>query len=257
MTDSDTSKASAFEREGHKLNAPYRRYVGDLLARYATRNGSLEPPEAMAELVAVTGKSLSTVRNWLVYRQYLPDLESFAKIVLHWRIPATEVFPADLENILLSEPPHDTKPIASQGVAPPGAFDIRDAVMFSPFGNKDQSVVIKALSKYTDFPRSTMFVRMESADMEEKIRIGEIMLADCSDEQISRNGMYLLRYTGQSGAVHTCVRMVIVLAGQNLAKLVCLNPLFSSSDETVPLVDGQLPSHITILGRVAGLLHPT
>ncbi|RQP24524.1 hypothetical protein [Piscinibacter terrae] len=227
----------------------YREYLHDVLARYITGNGTAKQSAALSELVEVTGRSMSAARNWLVYRQHLPDIESVAKIVRHWNIPLSEVFPREL-------PAARAVGADEPGAAAPAPFDINDLSMFPLFGpHQDAAAMEKALAGYTEQPRTAMLVRMAWPDQEPLIRMGDLMLVDSSQEQISRNGMYLLRIIVARGAPFTCVRMAVLQPGLNTVKLVCTNPLYAASEESHVLEDGLLPPHIAVLARVVGVMN--
>jgi hypothetical protein len=227
-------------------DADFKQYIADTLYRYVTRDGIVDPVEAYREVEAVTGRSYGTVKNWLYYRVNLPDLESLARIVHHWQIPADTVLHPDI--VKLQEAPSGlTESDARPRLA------LKDQVLVSFYGTANHGVIDRALLKYTDHPRATMLVRQQSSDMQDEIRAGELMLIDAAVEQIDCSGLYLLRFAdGERDTM--CTRIVEVIAGQQAARLSCANPLMSGGTEIVRLKDGCLPEHITVLGRVVGVL---
>jgi hypothetical protein len=226
----------------------YRDYLHDVLTRYITVGGTVRQSAALGELVEVTGRSMSAARNWLVYRQHLPDIESVAKIVRHWNIPLGEVFPREL-------PAPRSESANGPGDAAAGPFDISDLSMFPLMRpHQDEAAMEGALAGYTEHPHTAMLVRMAWPDQEPLIRMGDLMLVDSSQEHISRSGLYLLRIIVAKGAPFTCVRMAVLQPGLNTVKLTCANPLYAASEESHVLEGGLLPPHITVLARIVGVM---
>ena len=226
----------------------YKDFVADLILRYITKGGSIEPSQAFQEVVAITDRSYGTVKNWIAYRNSYPDLESLARIVHHWQIPPEEIFDVTVEGPRASAANHATVPTTvSSG----------DQLLLPLYGQSNPKIFERALSLYTDHPQSLMLVRQQGVDMEDQVRAGEIMVVDASQEQIRNSGMYVLRYSTIDGSQSTCTRMVEVLVGQQSANISCSNARFFNTTETIPLVNGLLPSHIVVLGRVQGVLKPT
>jgi hypothetical protein len=219
----------------------YKDFIAELILRYITKGGAIKPAHAFHEVVGVTQRSYGTVKNWVIYRNSYPDLESLARIVHHWQIPPEEVF---------------LPGIATHTTVPP-TVSSGDQLLLPLYGQSNPKIFEAALSLYTDHPQSLMLVRQQGVDMEDEVRAGEIMVVDASQEQIRNSGMYVLRYSAIDGSQSTCTRMVEVLVGQQAASIRCSNARFFNTVETLPLANGLLPSHIVVLGRVQGVLKPT
>ena len=243
-------KASEVQKPGPSPDIPlsYKDFVAELLLRYITKGGVIEPSQAFHEVVAVTERSYGTVKNWVAYRNSYPDLESLARIVHHWQIPPEEIFGVTVEGPRSNAASHTIGPTTGS----PG-----DQLLVPLYGQSNPKIFERALSLYTDHPQSLMLVRQQGVDMEDQVRAGEIMVVDASQEQIRNSGMYVLRYSTIDGSQSTCTRMVEVLVGQQTANISCSNARFFNATETLPLVNGLLPSHIVVLGRVQGVLKPT
>lgn len=226
-------------------DAYYRHHVANVILRHVTKDGNREPAEAYRRVMAVTGRALGTVKNWLTYRTNFPDMASVARIVDRFSIPPEDFYPAHLQQLLSGVPEEAPSEGGLAGGEPP---------VLSPYRPGDPATVDRALSKYTDHPRSAVFYRQSGSDMLDQIRPGELMLVDPTCEQISGSGMYLLRFSPEGQAETTVVRMVDVLMGEPAVRLSCGSAMPPSSVETIPLVKGGLPPHITVLARVVGVL---
>ncbi len=234
-----SSQSSVGDRD-----AAYRNYVADAILRYATKGGSVDLPEAYRQIMAATGRAIATVKNWLTYRANFPDLPSVARIVEHYKIPPETFFPPNLEQLL-----------AGATLEPaPEPINPNDPPIISLYRPGDPVLVDKALARYTDHPRSAVFYRQSGSDMLDQVRPGELMLLDPTCEQITGSGMYLLRFSADGQPVKTAVRIVEVLMGEPAVRLSCGSAMPPSSVETIQLVQGALPSHVTVLARVIGVL---
>ncbi len=224
----------------------------DLILEYATKSSGIDNPEAYREVIRVTGKSLGTVRNWLSYRVNLPDMASMARIVQHWNIPPGALYPPHLGSLL-----------AGQRPAPPSKAELAVAsdetpeqLLISPYGVTDASNLDRAFSKYTERPRSAIWVRHDGSEVVDKVRPGELMLVDASCESLRDSGLYLLRFSVAGQAPKTSVRIVEMLMAEPAVRI-SSGTATATSAETLPLVNGTLPPHISVLGYVVGILRQT
>ena len=251
MSSNDSVKDDA---DSHAwANTGYKAYITDLLLQYVTANGAVDNAEAFRQVMAITDRAIGTVKNWLSYKINIPDLESLARIAHHWRIPPEEIFPPHLATLLGAGNSSASTPPPSLGKV----LADKDSLLVSLYAPSNPNNIDLALSRYTDQPKSTILYRQEGTDMQDAILPGELMLVDASCEQIRGSGIYLLKYFGGGDIENKCVRMVEMLVGQQSARLNCANRMLRNSGETVPLEGGNLPSHITVLGRVVGVLKQT
>lgn len=226
----------------------YRHYIADLIMSYASQNKELDNAETFRRVMAVTGRTLTTVKNWLHYKTNLPDLASISRMVQHWHIPPRQIF---------------AQPVEEVGAMASTRWTARESLPFaeptsqllvSPYRQRDHSQLDRALIKYTDHPRATLLVRYDSSDMLDEIRPGELMLADPTFEEINGSGLYLLRFNGLAGRQITCVRHVDVLLGERAVRLSCGAALPNAVTETVSLEHEALPPHITVLAKIVAVL---
>ena len=223
--------------------AAYRQFIADLILQHVTKRGQLDNPEAYKQVMQATGRTLGTVKNWLTYRANFPDLASLARIVLRWQIAPAEVFPLHLEPLLAGLPAEDV----------PQAFSSWSA-SHVPLPLHDPSKLDQALLKYTSHPRSLVYVRQSGIDMLDQIRPDELMLIDPTCEEIRAAGMYMLKFSRPGEAEITCVRNVERSMGDPTVRLSKGTASSPADAEIVPLHQGALPSHITVLGQVVAVL---
>jgi hypothetical protein len=245
----DATQAAVTSASMPDKESAYRHYLADTILEYITDQGAIDGPEAYRQVIAVTGRQLSTVKNWLSYRTNLPDLASLARIVEHWAIPTTAIFPPQLSLLLSGVTMSDASAIET----PRGSF--ADHVLVPLYGAGDAAMIDRALAKYTDHPKSALLVRHEGSDMLDEIRPGELMLVDTTLEQIRGSGIYLLKFA-VGGEQATCVRHVDLLMGEPAVRIRGGSASPATSAETLPLVEGVL-REVTVLGRVVGVLRQT
>ena len=232
-------------------DGPYRRYVAEVILSYASQNGTLRNTDAYRQIMAVTDRSQGAVKNWLTYRNNFPDMASVARVFHHWKIPADALFPSNLEALLAGNP------------NAPSTFDLGRNVQ-----KLDQLVIPlrdfssaqglnEAFARYGADPKGTVFIRHDGIEMLDQIRPGELLLVDPSCEQIRRNGMFLLRLSTEGQPDKNCVRFVEMLMGESAIRLSCGSAMPLTSVETIPLIVGNLPAHIAVLGRVVAVLRQT
>lgn len=239
----DDARPAAIDTE-----SAYRNYVAEVILEYASANRTLDNPEAYRRVMAITGRTLGTVKNWLWYRTNLPDLASLARLVEHWNIPPTSIFPGQLRT-LLSGVPLDASSHSFETAAHPGA----DHVFLSLHGHGDNDRVDQALSKYTEYPQLAVLLRQESSDMLDDIRPGELMLVDTGCELIRGSGIYLLRFDNLEHEPRTHARFVEVLLSRPVARIRGGSASASNGSEEIPISGGEMPG-VTVLGRVVGVL---
>lgn len=237
---------------GKGRDDPYRHYLADLILSYATRNGALDKVEAYKQVMAVTSRSIVTIRSWLSLRTSIPDAPSLARIVNHWNIPPGSVFPSNLDALLQGDDSSDLKRVEDdERLRTVGD----DHVLVPLYGAGDPANLDRALSKYTDHPRSTIFFRYDGSEMLDQIRPGELVLVDASSEHISRGGLYLLKFAPPGQRPRVIARFVEILVGEPAVRLSHGSMVGGASAEVVPLRDdGQLPPSVTVLGRIVGVL---
>ena len=227
----------------------YRNYIADLIMEYVTEHGALHSnPEAYRRVIAVTGRSLGTVKQWLAYRAVSPDIVSLARIVKHWRIPPAAVYPPHLASLLGQS---GLEEITQQRVRSNDSLAAYSVM--SLLEPSDVATVERALSVYTDRPSSTLLMRQVDSEMADEIRPGELMLVDTSVEQIEGSGIYVLRLAAAGGQEVKCVRKVERLVSEPTVRLRCGSAMANAEVETVPIKDGIVPG-VTVLARVLGVL---
>jgi hypothetical protein len=69
--------------------------------------------------------------------------------------------------------------------------------------------------------------------------------------------MYLLKFNAFGDKGTRCIRRVDLHLGELAVRLTCGSAAGSRSVETIPLDQGNLPAHITVLGRVVAILRQT
>jgi hypothetical protein len=227
-------------------DAAYRQHIAAVLLAYTTRNGQVPTTEAYRQIIDVALRSMGTVKNWIAYRVNFPDLASLARIVDRWKIPPELIFPPNLGNLLAGE----THEVERHG----GLSASADHILVPLVGLSDPTALEQALSSYTRNPQTAVFVRQDSSEMLDEIRPGELMLVDPTCEQVRGSGLYFLRIAVAGQPDKTCTRHVDMLMGEPAVRLRSGSASAVASAETLPLVGGGLPAHITILGKVIGVL---
>jgi hypothetical protein len=244
-----SAKEDETARTSADVDEAYRNYIADLVMEYATERGVLNNnPEAYRRVMAVTGRTLGTVKNWLAYRTNAPDLASLARIVEHWKIPPQAVYPQQLP-MLLGTVDDSVATLQTENIA----GNLGEHVLISFHGRTDAETIDKALSKYTDQPRSALLVRQVGSDMIDEIRPGELMLVDSAQESINGSGIYVLRISSKGSNDTVCVRFVERLLGEPNVRLRGGSASPAASVETLPLIEGVIPG-VTVLARVLGVL---
>jgi len=229
-------------------DAVFRDYIADLITPYITEQGKVGITTAYRQVSEVTHRTLSTVKNWLSYRTTLVDAASLARIVKHWHIPAEAVFPPHLA----ADPSFfDLQPGDQSARSAIAGFDGADDLVV-PLFYPSLTKLEKAFAKYSESPRSMIWVRYDGPEWPNVIRTGELMAVDPTCEQIRGSGRYLLRVSipGQADAI--CLRKVDFMLGQAAVRL--SDGSDESSYETLPLQDGNLPPNITVLAKVTAVV---
>lgn len=223
----------------------YRQRVAQLILQYVQRDGESES-SAYHQLMEVTGRGYSTIRNWLRYHLALPDLEAMAKIVDHWNIPAEKVFGA-----------WKASPGGTAAKVPAGSLVLEDpdshgALMLplSTTGSGEERRI--ALRRYSSAPDHLILMAYDGADCPGVIENGEFMLVDTSCEAVGESGVYVLTWNSSS-KLHT--RIVHPLLGKPMAMITALSERLAPAAEEVPLNDGVLADGaVRVFGRVVGVL---
>ncbi len=224
-----------------------RHHVANVVMAHATRNHSLASPKAIAEICRVTGRANSTVKAWFHFRTTYPDFPALARIIAHWNIPREQILPDELSALLSG----GQDPTSEATWRPIG-----EVATYSFYSPNDAPMLDRALSVYTANPRNTLFVRHDSSDMLDQIRPGELMMVDPSCEQISGAGIYMLRFSMPDQPTRNFVRNVEPLMSEAAVR-VSSGGTLSASAEVIPLVQGQLPAHVSVLFRVIAVLRQT
>lgn len=226
----------------------YRTHIADLIMDYVTDRGALlNNPEAYRRVMNVTGKTLGTVKNWLSYKTNSPDIVSLALIVNHWNIPSSAIFPPNLSQLLGSFVEDDLHALRT-----PTAL-LADFTFVPLYGSVEPTVMDKALSRYTDRPKTTLLVRQNGGEMNDEIRAGELMLVDAGNEEITSSGIYMLRHGGEGQQSSVIVRYVDRLLGEPSVRIRQGSGSLSTTAETLPLRNGLIEG-VTVLARVLGVL---
>ena len=240
-------------------NDVYLNYLADILLRYITDEGrKTNLPEVYKDVMAVTSRTIGTVKNWLTYRTHAPDVASLARIVAHWSIPTAAIFPNRLAEILGGS--NVSSSVEAEAEPNPMPF-------IRLYGPNDKALVDGMLRRYTGQPGSVVFVKKEGSDMRDEIGTDELMLVDTSSERVEMSGIYLLRLDEPGTPV--MVRHVEHELGDlskptsevtesSWTSKVALSKgsLSTAQPHIAPLVDGVIPN-ITVLGRVVAILRAT
>jgi len=224
----------------------YKAHIAAAVLKAITQDGEIETYTAFRQVVSVTGRTLSTVKNWLAYQSNLPDLASIARICEHWKIGPDVIFPPTLlgrlsvgENTVL-----DRSPLA----------DELSTVELIPIRSSDSPANRLAMLFYSKNPEKALFIRQEDSD-NDQLRLGELAMVDPTVEELGGDGFYLLKIR-RPGAVGSaiCIRFISTMVGEPTLRLSRSSSSPLESLELIPLVDGGLPGHIIILGKVIAVL---
>lgn len=193
--------------------------------------------DAIAEVMAVTKRSRSTVSNWLISGINLPDLVAFGRLVRHYGIDlAGEQMTAALALL-------DQCGTREEREEP---FFLKGFTLKSLTPGSSPTL---ALRLYTENPNAAALVPYKSDDMSPVIRRGEMVLVDTSVEAIEHDGLYLL----QKGE-RVFFRAVRFIASTGSIVVSQLNKDLHYEDEHLTLQsDGTLPT-IVIHGLAIGIL---
>ena len=232
----------------------YRHLLADTILSYARNNGELSEAEAYKQIIAVTGKAPNTVRNWLSRRLSFPDLASLARIASHWKIPNDRLIPPNIGSVLGGDTGEKAEPIEVEALRSLGG---PEHTVLWLYGGLDFSKLDKILSSYAPDPRRIVFVRYLAPDMQDEIRQGELIAVDPAIEAIEGLGFYYLRFSLHGQPDQTCVRLVEPLLSEPAVRVSCGSAMPATTAELIPLKGGRLPSHVTVLGRVVGILRRT
>jgi len=225
----------------------YRQHVIDVIWRYASRNGTLDSRQVFHELKDVTGRSYSTVKNWMHFGIGLPDVEALSFVVSHWGIPAEELFPQRVP--VAVEPP----PELAAEEAPAAASSLSNEPHVLPaFGRPNVRAINRVFSKYTANPTWCVWVQQPNADAAGVVDQGEVMLVDPQIERITGAGLYILRIPLASGGEDMVTRWVQPLTGQALARVSLPNTKIQigMSEEFPLFADGKFGNGIAVVGKV-------
>ena len=225
----------------------YKSHIAAVILKAITRDGDVATYDAFRQVVEITGRTLSTVKNWLGAQIHAPDLASLARIVEHWEIPPETLFPASLLDKLSATPSPSAKRIA----------DIEDditPVNLIPIHSSDSPASRLALLYYSENPEKALFIRQEDSD-NDQLRLGELAMIDPTFEELGGDGFYLLkiRRPGRAGSA-ICIRFISTMVGEPILRLSRSSSSPIESVEHLPLVDGGLPGHIIVLGKVIAVL---
>lgn len=223
-----------------------RRRIASLILRYVQADGTSKS-DAIKAVADATGRSVSTVKNWLLYHLALPDLEAMAQIVARWSIPAFEVFEC------LSQ-----QPKASPVTLPPrpstGLPD-NDLGMLVPLSSIAHPSLLRALRRYSDSPDHLVIQQFECPDSP-VVSHGELMFIDTSVETVLPiGGTYVLSVLDPDGRVQLHTRRVQPLIGRPSAQVAMLSPDHLQLTEEFPLVGGVLAGgKVRVFGKVVAVV---
>lgn len=227
----------AVETELDEREELFRKAIFSLL-RDAVFAKTPKQADAIAEVIALTGRSRSSVVNWLVNGSYVPDLVAFFKLAAHYNVDLTGAPMLEALQRLSPEAP----PIPREHM-PVGSYMLKALDTGNP--------VKKALRRYTANPDSTLFMMYAGDDMADHISRDELILVDVSIEAIQSDGIYLL----QAGE-RTFLRVAQLRLASQAITLSALNPNYAHLAETVtPDAEGIIPG-VQVHGRVVGVLKP-
>jgi hypothetical protein len=166
----------------------------------------------------------------------------------HWKIPAEVLFPPEL----LVAPSGEARSFAETPL-------IRELEAFNLFPTRHHAgaLATQALNFYTAHPEDSIWIRQPESDNND-IRQGELVLIDPSIETLTDNAFYLLKI-GHPGDKNTkmCIRFLRRMISEPAVRLSRSDESADNSAEMLPFVNGSLPSHITVLGKVCGHVSKT
>ena len=242
--DRETQLLSSIDEE---LDTVLKAHITPTILKAITKNGQIEPYTAFREVMAVTNRTLSTIKNWLAFGTNVPDFVSLVRIWVHWNIPTDTLLPASLV----------TKLSAKEGSSPvvnkePWASEL-EALDLIPTSTSDTPAKRQAMAFYSKNPEKTLFIRQEDSD-NDQVRPGELFMIDASIEELRGDGFYLLkinRIGTQSSSV--CLRFISMMVSEPAVRL---SRSSTSTDgvEVIPLQGGTLPPNVVVLGRVIAVL---
>lgn len=194
--------------------------------------------EALADAMAITGRSKTAIYNWFVKGEGEPDLAAFFKLALHYNIDLSG--PRMLAALRILNPDLPEPLVSDVSV---------DCLTLKPLS--DQLTLKKALRLYTDNPAYTVFAIYSGDDVPNYVHRDQLLLIDVSAETINRDGVYMLK-VGE----RTVLRIAqISLASQSIT-LAALNPEYKHLNEVVyPDPEGNIAG-VQVHGRVVGVLKP-
>lgn len=245
---SSGNKSRAKREDGLASSEAYIEHISRLVLRYGKERG-LRDTDAFKELMGVTGRGFSTVKNWLRYRTGLPDLEAMARIQAHWRIPADEIFRADL--IGLGSPDTGGGTVSATGLSTRGDVAV---LALSSLGQTD--LRSRMLQRYGSAVSNMVLLAQEGADASGVVEAGDLMLVDTSVDRIRRAGLYVLCMADGTEAGQVCTRQVTPLMGRPVARVAITSQALGILPEELPLDNnGRFESDsVSVLGRVVGVM---
>lgn len=245
--ESNVGASSAGPAASMEWETTYKNHLAAVILKAITRDGEVATYDAFRQVVEVTGRTLSTVKNWLGAQIHAPDLASLARIVAHWKIPPDSVFPARLLEQLSAPTSPAVKRVA-------GIEEDITAVDLIPIQSAQSPASRLALLYYSKNPEKALFIRQEDSD-NDQLRLGELAMIDPTYEELGGDGFYLLKIKrpGRAGS-SICIRFISALVGEPTLRLGRSSSSPIESVELIPLVDGGLPGHIIVLGKVIAVL---
>ena len=194
--------------------------------------------EALADAMAITGRSKTSIYNWFVKGEAAPDLATFFKLALYYNVDLNGTKMRAALRILNPDIP---EPVISEVTV--------DCLALKPLS--EHLTLKKALHLYTDNPTYTIFTIYSGEDVPNYVRRDQLILVDVSAETINRDGIYLLKVSGR-----TVLRIAQMGLSTNAITLAALNPDYKHLNEIVsPDADGNIPG-VHVHGRVVGVLKP-
>ena len=157
--ESKTGATSSGPMASSDWEAEYKAHIAAVILKAITQEGSIETYTAFRQVTVITGRTLSTVKNWLAYQSNLPDLASMARICEHWKIAPEAVLPPKLL-VKLSE---GASAVSSR--AP--VEEELSSVEIIPIRSSDSPANRQALLLYSKNPEKALFIRQEDSDNEQ------------------------------------------------------------------------------------------
>mgnify|MGYP000990977496 CR=1 FL=1 len=192
--------------------------------------------QAIAEAIAVSERSRSSVHNWLGTGDNVPDIAAFFKLVIHYNI--------DLRGPEMLAALKHLNPDYNQPFSGSPMDGCMRLVPLSAAASVNQT-----LQRYTHSPTYTVLMPYRSDDMAPDIARGELVLVDVSIEKINGGGIYLIQVGD-----NICLRAAAPDVSTGNIRLSAVNLLADVRHQSVkPNDDGTLPG-IAIHGRLVGVL---